>query len=92
MGHFRPSSLAQLKLLKIAVLGIEENSKVIEVRSTGVMLLPKDIDHIFERGFTTKKGKHRGYGLYNVKKIVDYYNGTIELSFEEEYVVFRILL
>ena len=76
----------------IVVLGIEENSKVIEVRNTGGMLLQKEIDHIFERGFTTKKGKHRGYGLYNVKKIVDYYNGTIELSFEEEYVVFRILL
>jgi len=76
----------------IVVLGIEENSKIIEVRNTGGMLLQKDIDHIFERGFTTKKGKHRGYGLYNVKKIVDYYNGTIELSFEEEYTVFRILL
>lgn len=75
----------------VLTLGTEESSKIIEVRNTGI-IKQKEINHIFERGFTTKKGKHRGYGLCNVKKIVDYYDGTIELSFEEKYTVFKILL
>ncbi len=76
----------------VLTIGIEDDYKVIVVKNTGRTNLEKNIDNMFERGFTTKKGKHRGYGLYNVKKIVDYYSGTIELSFEEEYTVFKILL
>lgn len=75
----------------VLILGIEEESKVIEVRNTGGTLQEQDINKIFQRSFSTKKGKHRGYGLYNVKKIVNYYNGTIELSFDSNCTVFRIL-
>jgi len=75
----------------ILVLGLEENAKLIEVRNTGRTPEKQDINRIFERGFSTKKGKHRGYGLYNVKQIVNYYNGTIELSFEDGYTIFKIL-
>ncbi|AOT70921.1 sensor histidine kinase [Geosporobacter ferrireducens] len=76
----------------VLILGTEENSSVIEVRNTGGAIPQKDIDRIFERGFSTKKGKSRGYGLYNVKRIIDRYKGTIELSFDGMYTVFRILL
>lgn len=75
----------------VLILGTEENSKMIEVGNTGDVIPEKAIDRIFERGFSTKKGKLRGYGLYNVKKIVDHYNGTIELSFNGMYTIFRIL-
>lgn len=78
---------------RIAImLGTAENLKVIEVKNTGRVIQQKDIHRIFERGFSTKKGKHRGYGLYNVRKIVDYYQGTIELSFDGRCTAFKILL
>lgn len=76
----------------VLILGIEKDTKIIEVRNIGEDLPQETIDSIFQKGFTTKKGKHRGYGLYNVKKIVDYYKGTIELSFDEGYTIFKILL
>ncbi|MBU5675011.1 GHKL domain-containing protein [Alkaliphilus sp. MSJ-5] len=75
----------------VLALGKEEEFKLIEVRNNAGTLKGRDIDKIFERSFSTKKGKHRGYGLYNVKRIVNYYNGTIELSFDDSYIVFKIL-
>lgn len=75
----------------VLTLGIEEDYKIIEVENTGGTLHKQNINKIFDRGFSTKKGKHRGYGLYNVKKIVNYYHGTIELSFDGDYTIFKIL-
>ena len=37
------------------------------------------------------KGKNRGYGLYNVKKIVEKYRGTIQLSKIENRLVIEII-
>lgn len=76
----------------ILILGTEEKSTIIKIKNTGGTLYNQDINKIFRRGFSTKEGKHRGYGLYNVKQIVNYYNGTIELSFEDGYTIFKILL
>ncbi|ABR50167.1 signal transduction histidine kinase regulating citrate/malate metabolism [Alkaliphilus metalliredigens QYMF] len=73
-------------------LGIEANYSMIEVKNTGGIIKQENIERIFERGFSTKKGKHRGYGLYHVKKIVDRYQGTIELSFDGDCTVLKILL
>ncbi|AKL95836.1 signal transduction histidine kinase [Clostridium aceticum] len=75
----------------VLLLGIEEEYKVIEIKNTGETIQSRDINHIFERGFSTKEGKYRGYGLYNVKRIVDCYQGSIELSFDEKYTIFKIL-
>lgn len=75
----------------ILILGLEGKSKIIKVKNTGGTLRNQDINKIFKRGFSTKEGKHRGYGLYNVKQLVKNYNGTIELSFEDSYTVFKIL-
>ena len=74
-------------------IGTEENEKFIIVKNTGGTLRNSDIDihKIFKSGFSTKQGKSRGYGLYNVKRIVDHYKGHIQLSFENEYTVFQIL-
>lgn len=35
---------------------------------------------LFEKGFTTKKGDKRGYGLFLVKSIIDSLNGTIKID------------
>ena len=41
-------------------------------------------------GYSTK-GEGRGYGLYNVKNIVDKYRGKIQLSLEEDIMNIKIL-
>lgn len=68
----------------------EENYTVIEVKNKGGLIKPEDINNIFKRGFSTK-GESRGYGLYNVKKIVERSGGKLQLSIVEDYTIFRIL-
>lgn len=55
-----------------------------------LLIFEKIITDIFHKGFTTKKGDGHGYGLYNVKKIVQKYKGKIEVLIEDEDVIFRI--
>lgn len=70
----------------------EENRYVVEVKNSGKPIKPENISKLFERGFTSKASNTHGYGLYNVKKIVDSVNGRIELSYDDNrYIVFRIL-
>ncbi|MCY6355220.1 sensor histidine kinase [Clostridium sp. ZS2-4] len=77
---------------KIVILNIltEENKSILEVRNTGTPILEENINNIFKRGFSTKKGKNRGYGLYNIKKIVERNGGKVQLFFEDNYTVFRV--
>ncbi|HZX20792.1 MAG TPA: ATP-binding protein [Clostridia bacterium] len=74
----------------ILTLGTEGGHKIIEVKNTGKTIQQSDIDKVFKSGFSTKEGKYRGYGLYNIKKIVDDHNGTIKLSSGNGYTVFKI--
>lgn len=79
---------------KKVVLTIEENEKhhVIEVKNCGVFIKPEHISRIFDKGFSTKAARGRGYGLYNVKKIIESVKGQIQLLNDEGgYIVFRIL-
>lgn len=78
---------------KVVILNIfsEGNTNIVEVRNSGITIDLGNIENIFERGFSTKKGKNRGYGLYNVKKIAEKNGGNVQLSFEENYTVFKIL-
>ncbi|NMM61772.1 GHKL domain-containing protein [Clostridium sp. P21] len=49
-----------------------------------------DISSILKKGFSTK-GENRGYGLYNVKKIVKNSGGKLQLFFENDQIIFKIL-
>jgi two-component system sensor histidine kinase AgrC len=75
----------------VLTLGIEGMNKIIEVRNTCNSIAGIDTARIFNRGYSTKEGKHRVYGLYNAKRIVDIYHGAMELSFDEQYIVFKVL-
>lgn len=74
----------------VLTLGTGRGHRIIRVKNTGKTIQQSDIDKVFKRGFSTKKGKYRGYGLYNIKKIVDDHNGTIKLSSGNGYTVFKI--
>lgn len=68
----------------------EKNKSIIEVRNICKNIQTNTINNIFKLGFSTKKDKNRGYGLYNVKKIVERNNGSIKVYLEDNYIVFRI--
>lgn len=76
-------------------LSQEKDMNVIEVRNKHPYLKRENIDQIFNMGFSTKFHVGRGYGLYNVAKIVKKYDGEIEvfneIYCEENYLVFKIL-
>ncbi|KEH99946.1 sensor histidine kinase [Clostridium botulinum] len=78
---------------KVVVLNIliKNGKNVIEIKNNGKMINSTDIKNMFKRGFSTKQGRNRGYGLYNVKKIVDCNGGTIQLSFKDDFLNFYIV-
>lgn len=73
-------------------IGNLKDDCIIEIGNTGERIEFNDIRRIFDAGYTTKLGENRGYGLYNVKKIVESYSGKIQLSFENNYTIFSIKL
>jgi sensor histidine kinase regulating citrate/malate metabolism len=73
-------------------IGYLEDSCALEIGNTGKRIELNNISKIFDMGYTTKKGDEHGYGLYNVKKIVESYGGRIQLSFENNYTIFRVML
>ena len=83
------SSKSDLKKVFLSIGYLEEDC-IIEIGNTGGRIEFNDIGKIFNAGYTTKKGENRGYGLYNVKKIVEFYGGRIQLSFENDYTIFSI--
>lgn len=79
---------------RIVTLNIfkDENKNIIEVKNSGQLIKIENIKKIFNRGFSTKEGKNRGYGLYNVKKIAESNGGKIQLFFDNSYICFKVLI
>ena len=73
-------------------IGYLEDNCIIEIGNTGERIEYNEIGKIFNAGYTTKEGENRGYGLYNVKNIVESYGARIQLSFENNYTIFCIKL
>lgn len=85
------NSKNDLKKVFLNIGYLEENC-IIKIGNTGERIEFNDIGKIFNAGYTTKKGKDRGYGLYNVKRIVESYGARIQLSFENNCTIFSIKL
>ncbi|WP_394218308.1 ATP-binding protein [Halobacillus trueperi] len=66
---------------------------VFEVSDNGPGI-PEDVySSLFVRGFSTKEGDYRGYGLHNVREIVEQLSGTMEVDHSDEGgAVFSIFL
>ncbi|MCH1626826.1 sensor histidine kinase [Fredinandcohnia sp. SECRCQ15] len=56
------------------------NDIVFEVADTGNGIDFESHVNIFEKGYSTKSGQNRGYGLAIVKQVVEELNGSIELQ------------
>jgi sensor histidine kinase regulating citrate/malate metabolism len=70
---------------------IENDKSIIEVKNNGIPIKDEQINNIFKSGFSTKKGKNRGYGLYNVKRIVEGKGGKIQIAIDDNYTIFKII-
>lgn len=79
---------------KLVIIKIysEDESNIIEIINSGVILELNNVKKIFDRGFSTKHGDNRGYGLYNLKKIVERTGGSIQLSLEEDLTIFKLFI
>ena len=78
------------------VLSKNQDMDIIKVKNKHPYLGYETINTMFKKGFSTKTSKSRGYGLYNVKEIVNKYKEEVSVSNEkydnENYVVFRITI
>lgn len=72
-------------------IGEDNKNYIINIKNMSEGIKIEDLSSIFKMGYTTK-GEGRGYGLYNVKKIVDKHKGKIQISLEEDIVNISILL
>lgn len=82
---------SMIKKKELEVILEEDNRYyIINVKNRAEGLKGEDLSNIFKMGYSTK-GEGRGYGLYNVKNIVDKYRGKIQLSLEEDIMNIKIL-
>ena len=82
------------ELSKMSVVMTEYDDRIrIEVANECKGIDYKKLDEFFKRGYS-EKGKNRGYGLYNVKKICEDYHVDLECSLkeieEQEWLFFEI--
>lgn len=63
---------------------LEDNKYKIYVYNNGPKILPIEKKLIFKEGYTTKKSRARGYGLYIVKALINQYRGEIEIRSDKK--------
>lgn len=63
-------------------LSYSEDMLKFSIRDSGPGIPNEIIDHVFEKGFSTK-GPNRGYGLYLVKQNIEKLDGTITIQPKE---------
>jgi len=66
------------KMVTFSIMGIG-NEIIIEVTDNGPGISSEQFEGLFTIGSSTK-GSHRGFGLFNVMRIVKALNGTIEVT------------
>lgn len=71
---------------------LEGNLLTFRVRNNGDPIPSDRLKHIFETGFTTKggTGMHAGLGLSIVKRLVEKYNGTVQVNSTDSETCFEI--
>ena len=68
----------------------EGNLNAIVVKNNGKKIRPSKFSEYLSKGVSSK-GDGRGYGLYNVNKILQKYSGKLELYFENDLNVIKLI-
>lgn len=79
------------KKISVDVRKLERYKIEVKNNISGLNIEPSEIEDFFRKGFSSK-GTGRGYGLYNVKKIVKKYKGTIYARVVDDYLVIEIFI
>ena len=72
--------------ITINIYYVENRQVLLVFKDNGRGMEERDVKHIFEEGFRGSNSKEKqgtGYGLYDVKNIVERYGGTVEISSRE---------
>lgn len=77
------------KDIKVDIRKFERYKIEVKNNITGLNINPNEIEEFLKKGFSSK-GNGRGYGLYNVKKIVKKHKGAIYARMVEDYLVIEI--
>ncbi|MDF2819702.1 MAG: histidine kinase, gyrase and HSP90-like Atpase [Clostridiales bacterium] len=79
----------------ILQVGKEKDMNSIEVKNRHPYLKDEIINNMFKKGFSTKSKEKRGYGLFNLQRLINSNEGKIEVfneNLDENYVVVKVLL
>ncbi|WP_245807689.1 ATP-binding protein [Halobacillus massiliensis] len=69
------------KVKKVVFSAIDVGEEIVfEVSDNGPGISEEQLPYIFDQGFSTKKGDHRGFGLPNVKEILEELGGAFEID------------
>jgi len=82
--------------ISLLSIGSSQNKINIRTQNIGPLVNDKFCNSAFKNGYSTKtsEGNNHGIGLYKLKKMIDHYDGKIELSNEFDnkhtYIVFEV--
>lgn len=85
------SKNASEKNIFINISKLEKYRVEVKNSVSGLKISNEDIEGFFKKGFSSK-GTGRGYGLYNVKKIVRKHKGNIYARLIDNYLVIEIFI
>lgn len=89
---FEAVESAKFKEIYNEITKDDDGRTTIIIKNNGDILPSGHQSKPFEIGYTTKSGADRGYGLYRVKKLIDYYQGSIDLRGSDGYTQVTIKL
>ena len=73
--------------ITINIYYVENRQILLVFKDNGIGMDEREVKSIFEEGFRGSNSKEKqgtGYGLYDVKTIVERYGGTVEISSREK--------
>ncbi|MEQ8156990.1 MAG: GHKL domain-containing protein [Clostridiaceae bacterium] len=70
----------------------EKENKIVEVKNTIAAEEMDQTSMFFNKGFSTKREEGHGYGLYNVKRLIESNKGKIQLVLESNFIKIKINL
>lgn len=82
---------AKDKKITVDIRKLERYKIQVKNSILGLNINPEKIESFFQKGFSSK-GKGRGYGLFNVRRIIKKYKGTIYARVEEDLLVIDIYI
>ena len=89
---FEAVESAEFKEIYSEIAKDDDGGFTIIIKNNGDILPNGFQKHPFELGYTTKNDPDRGYGLYTVKKLIDHYQGSIDLRGSDGYTQVTIKL